>query len=304
MADNEFKTVPFSVIGGFLGAGKTSLVNHILATASQRYAVLVNDFGALNVDASLIREHQGDTLALANGCVCCSLAAGFSKSLGQILDRLEQFDHVVVEASGVADPGRIQDIARIEPRLAVRGNPVLLDGQQLLQQAQDAHISSLIHRQIAAADLMLINKQGLLSTAEKRSLGYYLQQLSDAPQQFIDWGRVDAEQLLGLKPTAAKIAAFAVINADHGLYNQVVRSEKSLTSGQFAEWEQALSADVLRGKGLVSFTDKPGVWLWQRVGEQQSLMVYESQNFLAENACELLLIGKRKASLPVDFTLN
>ena len=67
--------LPFTVIGGFLGSGKTTLLNRLLAEpGGARYAVLVNDFGRLNIDATLIRKHGGDTIALANGCICCSLA--------------------------------------------------------------------------------------------------------------------------------------------------------------------------------------------------------------------------------------
>ncbi len=288
--------VPFTVIGGFLGAGKTSLINHLLASAEQRYAVLVNDFGALNIDAQLIREHQGDTIALANGCICCSLAAGFSKGLGQVLDNLQSFDHVIVEASGIADPARIQDIARIEPRLETRGNPVMLDARQLMQQAQDPHIGSLIHQQIAAADLLIVNKYGLLSDTERRTLTHFLEQLSEAPLLYTDWGKVDADQLLGLIPRTHASDPLVAEATNHGLFNQVISAPEPVNFGTFTAWAETLSDDILRGKGLVRFTDKTGVWLWQKVGTQWRLTEYN--NDISVTGYELLLIGKRKESLP------
>lgn len=87
---------PFTVIGGFLGAGKTTLVNHLLAGGERRYAVLVNDFGAVNVDAGLIASHDGRTLRLTNGCICCSLGEGFLTTLARVLADPEGFDHILV----------------------------------------------------------------------------------------------------------------------------------------------------------------------------------------------------------------
>ena len=68
--------IPMTVIGGFLGAGKTTFLNRLLAESRERCAVMVNDFGAINVDAALIESHDGTTMALANGCVCCSTGTG------------------------------------------------------------------------------------------------------------------------------------------------------------------------------------------------------------------------------------
>ena len=104
--------IPFTVIGGFLGAGKTTLLNRLLRGATgRRFAVMVNDFGALDIDGRLVAEHAGETIALANGCLCCTIGDSLVTTLLALLERSERFDHIVVEASGVADPGRIADLA-------------------------------------------------------------------------------------------------------------------------------------------------------------------------------------------------
>ena len=111
---NEIQTsaLPFTVLGGFLGSGKTTLLNRLLnLTKETRYAVLVNDFGELNIDERLITAHDGETIALANGCMCCSMADGFVSALTTVMERADQFDQMIVEASGVSNPGRIMDIA-------------------------------------------------------------------------------------------------------------------------------------------------------------------------------------------------
>src|SRR5476649_1880617 len=126
--------IPFTVIGGFLGAGKTTLLNRLLRGATgRRFAVLVNDFGALDIDGRLVAAHGGDTLALANGCLCCTIGDSLVTTLLALLERPGRFDHIVVEASGVADPGRIADIAVLEPRLVRDGVIVVADAGSVQQ---------------------------------------------------------------------------------------------------------------------------------------------------------------------------
>src|SRR5260370_27798592 len=111
--------IPFTVSGGFLGAGKTTLLNRLLRGATgRRFAVLVNDFGALDIDGRLVADHGGDTIALANGCLCCTIGDSLVTTLLSLLEHPERFDHIVVEASGVADPGPGPDLAVLAPRLA------------------------------------------------------------------------------------------------------------------------------------------------------------------------------------------
>ena len=156
---------PLTVVGGFLGAGKTTLLNRLLAGSQGRYAVLVNDFGAINVDAGLIQDHDGQTLRLTNGCVCCSLADGFLDTLMRVLAEPEPFDHIVIEASGVGDPGAIAEIALVEPGLVLRGVVVLADAERLPGLAADPRLGDTLARQIRAADLLVLNKRDLVDAS-------------------------------------------------------------------------------------------------------------------------------------------
>ncbi len=153
--------LPFTVIGGYLGVGKTTLVNRLLAHAhGRRLVVLVNDFGNIAVDAALIEADDGDTISFANGCVCCSLADGFAAALGRLRERADRFDHVVVEVSGVGNPRGVAQWGRT-PGFELDGVLVLADATGIQRQLADPYVGETVAAQLAAADLVVLTKLDL-----------------------------------------------------------------------------------------------------------------------------------------------
>lgn len=151
--------LPLTVIGGYLGAGKTTLINRLLAEGhGQRILVMVNDFGAINIDAALIRSQSDDMLELSNGCVCCTMGADLFMAIGDVLDRAPRPDHLVIEASGIADPARIAQVAMAEPDLSYGGVVTVVDAQNYDALAADFQIGTQLRGQVDVADLILISK--------------------------------------------------------------------------------------------------------------------------------------------------
>jgi len=131
-------SLPLTVIGGFLGAGKTTLVNRLLSgDHGLRIAVLVNDFGRINIDAALIRSRTEDTISLANGCACCTIAGDLTKTLIGLAARKDPPEAIVLEASGLADPVGIAQVALANPALRLDGILAVVDAEAALRWAAD-----------------------------------------------------------------------------------------------------------------------------------------------------------------------
>ncbi|CAK7256966.1 MULTISPECIES: CobW family GTP-binding protein [unclassified Shinella] len=165
MVTRQAGPIPVTVIGGFLGAGKTTLVNHILGGDHElKIAVMVNDFGAINIDAALITSTEGGLYSLSNGCVCCGMNQGLVEQLEELLSARIDIDHIVIEASGVADPARIMDTvryARFAGRLRGDAIVVLVDAAGF--DGAIAAAPGLAEAQVGSADLLILNKTDLVS---------------------------------------------------------------------------------------------------------------------------------------------
>lgn len=194
--------IPLTVIGGFLGAGKTTLLNHILAQAAdRRWAVLVNDFGAINVDAQLIAAQDETLISLANGCVCCQIGDDLGDALMRVMALAPPPDHILIETSGISDPWRVAQVGLADPGLALDSVIVLVDATSALDQDGDALLRDMVRRQLAGADLLVVNHCDRVTPEEMDVLRLWLDHVARGTPRFeTEHARVPAMLLHAPEP--------------------------------------------------------------------------------------------------------
>lgn len=239
--------LPFTLLGGYLGAGKTTLLNRLLATASGgRIAVLVNDVGAVNVDATLIADHGGETLTLTNGCVCCAIADDFTTTLETVRSLDPPPDRVVMELSGVAEPARLVPWANTTG-FRLDGVVVVVDAEQFADQLGRRFVADAVEAQVSAADLIVIAKVDLVAAATVASVRRLVADRSAAPIVEVAAGDAPLDLLFGLERVGAP--AFDVTG------ETPVRTRTIDVAGCDRDHLDVLLADlpstVVRAKGLV-----------------------------------------------------
>ncbi|WP_310566197.1 GTP-binding protein [Hydrogenophaga sp.] len=284
-------SIPTLIIGGYLGAGKTSLVNQMLRSANGlRIAVLVNDFGDLNIDADLIQGQDGDLLSLAGGCVCCSFGSDLVAALMQMAARQPRVDLVLIETSGVAVPGAVARSVRLVAGLRLQAIVGLLDAETCQARSQDRYVGDLILQQLHEADVLLLNKVDLVSEA---ALAACLQWLASVRPTAWVWPCQQADFSLEFLLEAARPipdpvadpAADALATLDHWGGGERYRVPGAGHEAAFesAAWTLSAAQDpqqlcrtlegqpsIVRAKGY--FKDAAGrQWLLHKVGQRCEL---------------------------------
>lgn len=168
--------IPVTVIGGYLGAGKTTLVNHLLRNANGlRLAVLVNEFGELPIDGDLIESADENLISIAGGCICCSYGSDLMATLVELPAYSPRPEHILIEASGVALPGSIASSVGLVQGCQMDGVVVLADGERVMRQGADRYLADTIDRQLGEANLVLLAKSDLLDAEHREAVRDWLE---------------------------------------------------------------------------------------------------------------------------------
>ena len=231
-------TTPVTVLTGFLGAGKTTLVNRLLSEAhGLRIAVIVNDFGAVSIDSELIIGVEPGTVSLANGCVCCEIRGDLVAAVDSVLGQDRELDALVLEASGVAEPSGIartftSEVFRSPIRLD--GIVAVIDAEQLPAQAEDPTTRDLVFGQIGYSDIVLLNKIDLAERAQIDAVRTFVQdRLPTVRIIETSHAQVPFHVLLGIGPDQTPATAG---HGNHGGHRH--------GSGAFEHWTYTRDAAV------------------------------------------------------------
>ena len=257
--------VPAILIGGYLGAGKTTLVNHLLRhAAGRRIAVLVNDFGEVSIDADLILGAEGGVLSLAGGCVCCSFGSDLVGTLAEVLRREPQPDLVLIETSGVGIPSAVARAAALVPGLRLEATVVVADAPTVRARAADRYVGDTVRQQLEDADLLLLNQTDRVDATTLAALqAWWAAEHPRTPLWPTVRAQVPVEAVLGLGESlqgnagsSPEASAFAPQARPFAPAAEVFESGSLWLTGRVdvqaltAEWA-GRAATLVRAKGIV-----------------------------------------------------
>ena len=298
--------IPATVITGFLGAGKTTLIRHLLETANgRRIALIINEFGDLGVDRSLIDGcaiegcAEGDVIELTNGCICCTVADDFLPTMEMLLERPDPPDHIVIETSGLALPKPLVQAfnwPEVRARVTVDGVITVVDGAAVAAGRfaddpaavaatraadpaldHDSPLEELFEDQLLCADLVILNKTDLLDAAEVDAVGKEIAAGAGRAVRTIPAveGRVDPRFVLGLAAAVEDVIEERKSHHeleedhDHDEFESFVLEFGAVTDPVAFEARLRQAAerhDILRVKGFLDVPDRDRRHVVQAVG--------------------------------------